>query len=111
MTDKNDESPSEFVADVEGIGQFLFAKRTMRLDIKAAVELRRLTEGVLMDEYSMTFMQAIADLKVLTLDGPKDYRADELDDLDPYNDRHHAAILLIWGALREKERSFRRARA
>lgn len=106
-----DESPTEFVADVDGIGQFVFAKRTMRLEIRAAVEMRRLTEGVQMDEFTMTVLSAIADLKVLTQVAPDGWRPEQLDELDPFDDDTYARIMQVWGALREKERPFRRSGA
>jgi hypothetical protein len=106
-----DESPTEFVVEVKGVGQFTFAKRNMRLEIKAAVELRRLTEGVDLDDFTLTFLRATAELKALTKSAPKGWAPEELDDLDPYDDATYGRVLLVWGALREKERPFRGAAA
>lgn len=104
------ESPNEFVAEVPGIGQFTFAKRTMRLEIRASVELRRLTEGVVMDDFTLTFLRAMADLKALILQAPDGFNPSDLDDMDPDDDDTYGRILKVWGALREQEATFRRAR-
>lgn len=110
MTDQNDESPSEFVVDVEGVGQFVFAKRNMRREIKATIELRKFTEGVEVDKFTLAVLSILAELKALTISGPKRWGPDELDDLDPLDDEVYAKILKVGEALREKERSFRRPR-
>lgn len=104
-----EESPTEFVVEVEGVGQFVFAKRNMRREIKAAVELRKLTEGVEVDDFTLTFCRAVAELKALTIQGPKGWAPEALDDLDPYDDATYGRVLLVWGRLREKERPFRAA--
>lgn len=109
METKDQESPTEFVADVDGIGQFTFARRTMRLEIKAKVEFRRLTEGEPLDEFTMTFLEAIADLKTMITDPPKGWRPEDIDKFDPFDDESYGKVLKVWGALREKERPFRGA--
>lgn len=110
METKDQESPDEFVADIDGIGQFVFARRKMRLEIKAKVELRRLTEGETLDEFTTMFLVAIADLKTFILRAPgKGWTADELDSADALDPDVYARVLLVWGAFREKEQTFRGA--
>lgn len=101
-----------FVETVEGIGQFTFRQRNMRLEIQAKVERQRLSEGVALegDAFLAMFIEAIADLKIMIVDGPPGWKPADLDELDPFDDESYTRTLTIWGALRGKEETFRRAR-
>jgi hypothetical protein len=101
---------TDFVADVEGVGQFVFGRRGMRDEIRCSVELRRLTEGVPVDGETLVFLRAIADLRVMTVAAPPGWNPEELDDLDPFEDTAYANVLKCWEALRDKEETFRVAR-
>lgn len=101
--------PTDFVLTVDGVGTFTFGRRTFRDEIAAGVEFARLTEGQadLVDDDLRIYCSAMADLKVLTVDAPAGWNAAELDDLDPFDEVTYANVLRVWGALRDKERSFR----
>lgn len=102
--------PTDFILPVDGLGTFTFAKRNFRDEIAIAVEFGRLSEGeseTLGDNLRM-FCSAMADLKVLTVDGPERWRPAQLDDLDPFDPQDYADMLKVWGALRDKEKTFRR---
>jgi hypothetical protein len=98
---------TDFLAPVEGIGEFIFGKRNLRDEVRASMELRRLTEGLECDEFTTTFCRALADLKVLTVKCPKGWEPDDLDDMDPFSEETYANVLLVWSALRDKEEPFR----
>lgn len=99
-------SANDFTLPVENIGTFTFGKRTMRDQVAIAVEYGRLTEGAadLMEEETTIFCRALAQLKVMTVQGPDGWNPDNLDPFDPDS---YAAVLKVWGALRDKEVTFR----
>lgn len=102
--------PTDFVLPVDGLGTFTFAKRNFRDEIACSVEYARLTEGeaAILDEGTLLYCSALSDLKVLTVTAPDGWKADQLDDLDPFDENDYARVLKVWGALRDKEKTFRR---
>lgn len=98
-------APKEFTINVEDIGSFTFAHRTMRSELAIGSEFSRLTEGV---ETPTPWLSAvagwIAPLKVLTLKAPDGWNIDEFDPLD---EDSYAKLAKVHEALRTKERSFR----
>lgn len=105
------DSPTVFVANVPGVGEFTFAKRNLKLEIAAKVELRRLTQGVELDPFTTTFVVAVADLKVLIINGPDGWDAEGLDQMDPFTEETYASVLKVWEVLRDQEEPFRRAKS
>lgn len=106
------ESPSPtFVETVEGIGTFTFRRRNMRTDIASQMEFRRLSEGMALDGFQATFLQAYADLKTMIVDPPPGWTPAEIDDMDAYDDASYGRIFRVWSALRGKEETFRAAGA
>lgn len=101
-------STSDFHVDVEGIGNFVFARRTMRDELRIAAEFSRYTEGV---KTPTDFLETIggwmATLKVLAVSVPHNW---DPESLDPFDDDTHEKILKVYGALRAKEGSFRKAK-
>jgi hypothetical protein len=98
---------SQFVEPVEGIGTFTFARRNMRLEIKSAVERKRLSEGEELDGFTALFVEAVADLKVLIVEGPDGWSPSQIDDMNPFDDATYGRVLKVWSALRGKEETFR----
>lgn len=103
-------APSDFPVEVEGIGNFVFGRRTGRDRFKIAAEYHRLTEGldVSNTDFGIT-AEAQTTVTVLLVDGPDEIKA-MLDlgaaaSLDPEAD---AKLLRVFFALRAKELSFRR---
>ena len=98
-------SSSDFNVHVEGIGNFIFARRTMRDEMRIAAEYSRFTEGV---PQPTPFLDSVAGwistLNVLTVEMPFDW---DPETMDPFDDDTHAKILKVYGALRAKEGSFR----
>src|SRR5690349_9577176 len=104
-------SPTDFHVTIEGIGNFSFALRMMRDELKIAAEFSRLTEGVeTPTPYLSTIAGWIASLKVLivscpdgwlkTLDGRP---TSNLDEIDPLDEDTYAKLMKVHSALREKE--------
>ena len=96
---------TDFVADVEGIGTFVFGRRKMADHVKIQVEYARLTEGVEPTPWLESVATWLAVLKILTVRAPDDF---DLDELDPLDDETYAKLLKIYACLRAKEDSFRR---
>lgn len=96
----------QFSIEVDGIGPFTFAKRTMRLEFRVQAEQSRLTEGQAEPSQQLaTFAAIFSQLKVLTIDAPEGW---DLDAMDPNDDDTWARLMKVHSALRAKELSFRR---
>lgn len=96
----------EFSVEVEDIGAFHFAKRTMRHEFRIQAEYSRLIEGVETPTASLELMAGVvATLKVLTVKAPSGWN---IDDMDPLDDDVYRKLLKVNAALRAKEGSFRR---
>jgi hypothetical protein len=98
---------SDFHVDVEGIGRFLFARRTMQDQFMIRGEYARLTGGHYDAEGNMADLSALgyATLTVLLVDGPKSFNVSTLDPL--MDDDFDKKILKVYVSLRAKELSFR----
>lgn len=98
-------APTDFHLDVEGVGHFVFAKRTMRDEMRIAAEFSRLTEGV---TTPTTYLELVAGwlsaLTVLTVQAPDGW---DLETMDPLDEDTYAQLMRVHAALREKEGSFR----
>jgi hypothetical protein len=96
---------TDFAIEVHGVGNFMFAKRGMRDELRIQAEISRLTEGV---ENPTAFLDLIstwlAVLGVLTVSAPEGWDLMAMDPLDPlvYNN-----LGKVFKALRDKESSFR----
>jgi hypothetical protein len=97
--------PTDFRVSVPSVGEFTFARRTMRDEINVQVEYARIIQGVEATQWLQVVGGALADLRVLTVSAPPDWN---LDDLDPLDDDSYSKLVAVQGALREKEQSFRR---
>lgn len=101
-------SSTDFTVNVENIGEFSFAQRQMRDELKIQAEFRRLTEGLddPGDDLEMV-ARIMSVLKVLMVMAPTEQWQD-LDKLDPLEPDTYACLIRIYDALRDQERSFRR---
>lgn len=99
-------SKDDFSVDVKDIGQFTFARRTMRDEMAIQVEYARFIDGVKPTEWLSLVAGWLATLKVLTVKAPEDWIIDEMDPLD---DDTYAALMDVNRALSAKESSFRRS--
>lgn len=96
---------SDFVVDVDGVGSFSFAKRTMKDEIDIQVEYARIIQGVEPTDWLSRVGGWISTLKVLTVRAPEGWNIDEMDPLD---NKVYEDMMLVYLALRAKEDSFRR---
>lgn len=101
--------PESFSLNVEGIGTFLFSRRTMRHEIKVSAEYSRLTEGVTTPTAYLDLVSTwLATLSVLTVSAPEGW---DLNAMDPLEEETYARLSKVFAALRAKEDSFRRKAA
>lgn len=100
---------TDFVVPVDGIGAFTFAKKSLRDTIAIEAAYNRFTEG---QDNVTTFLwsisSAVAILQVLTVSAPPGW---DLDALDPEDPDSFTKLMKVWGALRDKQASFRKGTA
>lgn len=96
---------TDFVVTVDGIGTFSFAKKTMRSQISIQTEYSRLTEGVeTPTNFLANIASAMACLKVQTVSAPDGW---DIMTMDPEDSESYQSIMKVWGALRDKQATFR----
>lgn len=97
---------NDYDVQVEGIGKFKFARRSLGDELKVQVEYARITEGVMQPTpwlYSLgTWLSALRVLMVAAPDGW------DMEAMDPLEDDTYDQIKKVYEAMREKEDSFRR---
>lgn len=96
---------TDFVVPVEKIGNFTFGRRKMSDEIAVQVEYARIIDGVEPTAWLQAVGGWISTLRVLTVSAPPGWDVDELDPTDPET---YAKLKLVYEALSERERSFRR---
>lgn len=102
-------SPNDFALEIEGIGRFIFGRRTGRDRFRISAEFHRLTEGLPLGDSDLAIAaEAFATVKTLLVEGPKEI-TDMLDldapaSTDPDAD---SKLLRVFFTLRQKELSFR----
>ena len=95
-----------YPVEVDGVGVFHVAKRTMRHEFRIQAEYSRLTEGVDTPTPNLEIMAAIFSvLKVLIVKAPDGWN---LDAIDPLDQDEYAKLIRVHSAVRAKEDSFRR---
>lgn len=99
-------SATDFVVQVEGLGAFTFAKRTLGDELRIQAEHSRIIDG---NEAPTNWLYNLAvwmsALRVLMVAAPLNWKLEELDPLDPET---FDQISRVYVGLREKEESFRR---
>lgn len=96
---------TDFYVDVEGVGRFRFARRTLMLEAEVQREYAMIAGGVDPTAWLMTLGEYISTLRVLIVEGPEDWDMDNMDGLD---DDTYEKISKVFHALREREETFRR---
>lgn len=99
--------PGDFSVPVEGIGDFVFGRRTMRDVFRIRGEYNSLTGGFYGHEGEFADVSALAfaTLAVMTVHQPPGF---DFTKLDPLVDEDCSEkVLKVFAALREKELSFR----
>jgi len=105
---KREPSPTDFTVNVEGVGQWVFARRTMGDAIKIKQEVYRLGgEAAQHDDELRGWVGVMAALTVLTVRCPPGWEDLEgIDMLDPED--KSGKMLAVWEKLKEVEDSFRK---
>ena len=98
---------NDFSVDVEGIGRFMFARRTKEDVFKIRSRYAVLTESHYTADGSIADMGAYAlvVLQTLMVSAPENFSLDSIDPL--LDDNFEKKILGIYNPLRAKELSFR----
>lgn len=97
-------APTDFNIDVEGIGRFTFAKRTMADEIRCQVEYASIIDGVIPTMWLQSVGGWISALRVLTVRAPEGWDIETMDPLDPET---YERLRKVHAALVAKEASFR----
>lgn len=99
-------APGDFQIQVEGLGSFTFARRTMRDEFAIAAEYSRLTEGVQTPtDFLHYYARAFSTIKVLQVASQDGW---SVENLDPQEDASYAQLIGVFDALRAQEADFRR---
>jgi hypothetical protein len=104
-------SDTDFNVDVEGIGRFVFARRTISDNPKIRSRYNVLTEGNYSPDGMMwdAFALGLVTLQTLMVSSPDAFNLDTLDPL--MDDDCEKTVVKIVAALYAKEQSFRRSQA
>lgn len=96
---------TDFEVQVEGIGNFAFARRTLGDELAIQREYARIIDGVTPTEWLATMAGWLSVLRTITVRAPDGWDLDAMDPLDPET---YERLFKVFSALREKEDSFRR---
>lgn len=97
---------TDFTVPVEGVGEFTFGKKGIRDQFAIEAEYSRLTEGMdIVTNFLWNIATAFANLKILTVKAPDGW---DLETLDPEDGDSYRKLMLVWGALRDKQATFRK---
>lgn len=96
--------PNDFALNIEGIGTFVFGRRTMRDEIKMQVEYAKLIDGATPTDWLASVCGWISCLTVMTVSSPDGW---DIDLLDPMDNESYANLAKVYAALDKKEASFR----
>lgn len=96
--------PTDFTVPVEGVGRFVFGKRTMADELAIQREYADIIQGIEPTVWLETMGGWLSVLRVLTVDAPAGW---DLDELDPLDEETYAKLSRVYEELRNQERSFR----
>ncbi len=97
-------SPGDYPVTVDGLGQFVFGRRTMRDEFAIAAEYSRLTEGVADARSRLAVLaRAFAAIKVLMVSSPNGW---DVAELNPGKDASYAQLEAVFDALLAAEADF-----
>lgn len=96
--------PTDFYEDVEGIGKFRFARRTMADEIQIQRKYAEIAGGLEPTPWLATLAEYLSAIGTLTVNAPEGW---DLDNMDPLDDDTYAKISRVFVALREREERFR----
>lgn len=96
----------DFPVEIEGVGTFIFGRRTLKDELRIQAEYSRITEGVETPTLMLyTLGIAIATIRVLMVQAPVGF---DLDTLDPIEDDTFIQLQSVYEGVKAKEYSFRK---
>lgn len=95
---------TDFDLTVEGVGRFVFGRRTMGDELAIQREYSSIIQGVTPTDWLMTMAGWLSVLRVLTVRAPEGWN---LEEMDPLDEATYANLFKVYTALRDKEGSFR----
>jgi len=96
---------TDFPVEVEGIGRFVFAKRTMADEIAIQRKYAEIVGGVEPTPWLQSVGAWLAVLPVLTVSAPEGWG--DVEEFDPNEEETFERLSRVYMALRERENSFR----
>lgn len=97
-------TPATFPVEVDGVGAFVFRRRTIRDQFRTEAEASRVMGGPCEDDALRLGAIAFATLLVLTVESPPGWDLESFDPLDP---EATGKIFAVARRLREVEAGFR----
>lgn len=100
-------APGDFDVEVEGVGRFIFGRRTPRDVFTIRGEYNRITGGNFTEDGMFADMAALAfvTIKQLAVEMPDGFDPERLDPV--MSDEWEPKLIRVFGELRAKELSFR----
>lgn len=99
-------SKLDFPVEIEGVGTFIFGRRTLKDELRIQAEYSRITEGVETPTLMLyTLGIAIATIRVLMVQAPQGF---DLDALDPIEEDTFTLLQSVYEGVKAKEYSFRK---
>ena len=98
---------TDFTVNVEGVGNFTFARRTMADEFAIQRKFAELAGGSDHTDWLSMVGGWVASLTVLTVRAPDGW---DISDMDPLDEEVYANLSRVHQALRDKEDSFRSQR-
>ena len=95
---------TDFRVSVPDVGDFVFARRTMRDEIQSQVEYARMIDGVQPTPWLEAVCGAMSDLSVLTVKAPEGW---DIEAMEPHDTETYTKLIAVHRGLLEKERTFR----
>lgn len=95
---------TDFEVPVEGVGTFVFARRTLGDELAIQREYARIIDGVTPTDWLATMAGWLSVLRTITVRAPEGWDLDAMDPLDPET---YERLYKVFSALRAKEDSFR----
>ncbi|EDY2030040.1 hypothetical protein GTB64_004482 [Salmonella enterica] len=96
---------TDFIENIEGIGRFRFARRTMADEMKIQRLFSEYTGGVDATVWLLTVGEYLSTLRVLIVEAPEGW---DIENLDPLEDETYEQMGRVFVTLREREETFRR---
>lgn len=95
---------NDYYIDVNGIGRFRCARRSLSIEVEVQREYASMAGGVAPTAWLMTLAEYLSTLRVLIVDAPEGW---DMENMDPLDDETYQKLGRVFAALREREETFR----